>query len=290
MKITDTYIQANFGSLAVRTYLHNERTWSPTIILCHGFCGIRDILLPAFAEAFSHAGFNAITFDYRGFGDSSGERGRLIPAEQIQDIDAVVNWSTTQPFVNANQIGLWGTSLGGGHVIEVAARSNVVKCVVSQLAFADGLSLITGDLAQGARIALLDTLEKLYQRKVHSGKDIFVPIPKVLTDKDSTSFFEEIKELYPKVDVKIPFLTVREIVGYAPVAAAESVSQPVLVMAAENDIVNPPSQARRLYDALPGQKSYHLQKDARHYDFYGSPHFETISKIQADWFAHHLTA
>lgn len=31
-------------------------TPSPVIILCHGFCGIREILLPAFAEALTQAG------------------------------------------------------------------------------------------------------------------------------------------------------------------------------------------------------------------------------------------
>ncbi|MFO5926797.1 alpha/beta hydrolase family protein, partial [Klebsiella pneumoniae] len=46
----------------------SDSTKSPVIILCHGFCGIREILLPDFAEAFTRAGFSTITFDYRGFG------------------------------------------------------------------------------------------------------------------------------------------------------------------------------------------------------------------------------
>lgn len=82
------------------------------IILCHGFCGIREILLPDFAEAFTRAGFSTITFDYRGFGDSDGERGRLVPAMQIDDIISVVNWAREQPSLDAQRIGLWGTSFG----------------------------------------------------------------------------------------------------------------------------------------------------------------------------------
>ncbi|MDH8307985.1 alpha/beta fold hydrolase, partial [Klebsiella pneumoniae] len=75
----------------------SDSTKSPVIILCHGFCGIREILLPDFAEAFTRAGFSTITFDYRGFGDSDGERGRLVPAMQIDDIISVVNWAREQP-------------------------------------------------------------------------------------------------------------------------------------------------------------------------------------------------
>jgi predicted alpha/beta hydrolase len=39
------------------------------IVLCHGFTGIKEFLLPQYAEAFAQAGFAALTFDYRGFGE-----------------------------------------------------------------------------------------------------------------------------------------------------------------------------------------------------------------------------
>ncbi len=100
----------------------SDSTKSPVIILCHGFCGIREILLPDFAEAFTRAGFSTITFDYRGFGDSDGERGRLVPAMQIDDIISVVNWAREQPSLDAQRIGLWGTSFGGCHVFGAAVR------------------------------------------------------------------------------------------------------------------------------------------------------------------------
>jgi len=37
---------------------------SPVIILCYGFCGIREILLPAFAKAFTQAGYGIFSFVY----------------------------------------------------------------------------------------------------------------------------------------------------------------------------------------------------------------------------------
>ena len=49
----------------------------PAVVLCHGFSGIREILLPPYAELFAQNGFAALIFDYRGFGDSEGERGRI---------------------------------------------------------------------------------------------------------------------------------------------------------------------------------------------------------------------
>lgn len=78
----------------------------PIIILCHGFCGIQPILVPAYAEEFTRAGFTTLTFDYRGFGDSDGERGRLVPAMQIEDIHSVIVWAKQQPGVDAARLGL----------------------------------------------------------------------------------------------------------------------------------------------------------------------------------------
>ncbi len=89
-------------------------------------------LLPDFAEAFTRAGFSTITFDYRGFGDSDGERGRLVPAMQIDDIISVVNWAREQPSLDAQRIGLWGTSFGDATYL-VRRSDPGIKCIVSQL-------------------------------------------------------------------------------------------------------------------------------------------------------------
>ena len=56
---------------------HTEGTKLPSVILCHGFAGIREILLPQYAELFSQNGFAALVFDYRGFGNHGNHRGEI---------------------------------------------------------------------------------------------------------------------------------------------------------------------------------------------------------------------
>lgn len=111
------------NGLAVTVRLPDNPAKVPAIILCHGFCGIQELLLPAFAEAFVNAGFAAVTFDYRGFGASEGERGRLVPALQIEDILAVSRWVQTHPQIDSERIGLWGTSFGGCRVRRCRGRA-----------------------------------------------------------------------------------------------------------------------------------------------------------------------
>ena len=87
----------------------------PAIVLCHGFTGIRSLILGDYAKVFCAAGFVVLTFDYRGYGGSEGTRRRLIPLEQIDDIRNAISVVETLPVVDPNRIGLWGTSFGGAN-------------------------------------------------------------------------------------------------------------------------------------------------------------------------------
>ena len=233
----------------------SDSTKSPVIILCHGFCGIREILLPDFAEAFTRAGFSTITFDYRGFGDSDGERGRLVPAMQIDDIISVVNWAREQPSLDAQRIGLWGTSFGGCHVFGAAVRDPGIKCIVSQLAFADGEEIVTGNMNNEEKEAFLSTLDKMAEKQKNTGKEMFVGVNRVLSDAESKS----------------------------------QVMCPTLIVIAGQDTVNPPEQGRALFDAVGAkEKRLYEESSARHYDIYAGEHFKQVISIQTEWFKTHL--
>src|SRR5258708_8482379 len=105
----------------------------PGIVLCHGFTGIRSLILGDYAKVFVEAGFVALTFDYRGYGGSEGTRRRLIPLEQIDDIRNAISFFETLPQVDPNRIGLWRTSFGGGHAPYAAALDARIKAAVRQV-------------------------------------------------------------------------------------------------------------------------------------------------------------
>jgi uncharacterized protein len=60
----------------------------PIIVMAHGLTGTRRDRLGAFAERFAAAGIAALVFDYRGFGDSTGEPDLFEPSRQ---------WTTGAP-------------------------------------------------------------------------------------------------------------------------------------------------------------------------------------------------
>src|SRR5260370_5662927 len=84
----------------------------PGIVLCHGFTGVRSFFLEDYAKVFVSAGFVALIFDYRGWGGSEGEKWRLVPLEQVDDIRNAISFLEAQPMVYPERLGLWGTSYG----------------------------------------------------------------------------------------------------------------------------------------------------------------------------------
>jgi uncharacterized protein len=275
--------------IAATAYMPEGDGKHPVVVLCHGFCGVRDLLLPSFAEAFASAGFAAITFDYQGFGGSGGEPGRLVPARQIEDILSVLHWVRSRKELDGDRIGLWGTSLGGGHVMGVAAKDKDIRCVVSQLAFADGEQVVAGAMSSEEKAAFAETLDKMQAKKENTGKEMMVSLPRVLSDEQSKAFYEKYRGDHPSLEIKIPFLTVREMFRYRPADAAAQVSCPTLVVVAGQDKVNPPAQGAALYEAVAAaEKELHIEETATHYDLYEGDHFDRARNLQLAWFEHHL--
>lgn len=266
-----------------------EHDQAPVVILCHGFCGIQQILLPRYAEAFSEVGYATITFDYRGFGASGGERGRLVPSMQIEDICSVIDWASRVPELDGQRIALWGTSLGGGHIFAAAVERPQVKCLISQMGFADGEIIVTGTMSNEEKQSFIATLEKMVEKRERQGKEMFVSITKVLGDEESKAFFEANKEQYPSMDIKIPFLTVYETLRYKPYQSAEKVDCPTLVVIAGEDTVNAPQQGIALYESVKSsEKKLYIEPEAKHYDLYDGQHFERVISHQINWLNKYL--
>ena len=57
----------------------------PCVVLAHGFGGVKEARLDAYAERFADAGYAALVFDYRHHGDSAGEPRLLIDVGRQHD-------------------------------------------------------------------------------------------------------------------------------------------------------------------------------------------------------------
>jgi pimeloyl-ACP methyl ester carboxylesterase len=107
----------------------------PCVILVSGFGSTMDRLF-GHAERFTAAGFAALAFDYRSFGESGGEP-RQVPSvsRQLEDVRAAIGFARSCTEIDPQRIALWGNSLGGSHVVVVASCDPKIVAVVSQVPF-----------------------------------------------------------------------------------------------------------------------------------------------------------
>jgi alpha-beta hydrolase superfamily lysophospholipase len=109
----------------------------PIVVLGHGLSGTRRDRLGTFAERFAQAGFLALAFDHRGFGDSGGEPDRFVPARQLADWRAAIAFARSLPDADAARVVTFGSSMGGGNALAAAATDRRVAAAISQVPFLD---------------------------------------------------------------------------------------------------------------------------------------------------------
>lgn len=115
----------------------------PCLVMAHGFSALKEMDLDIFAEYFvSKLQLACLVYDNRGFGASDAAahapRQEIIPSLQISDYGDAITFAQMRSEVNADKIGIWGSSYSGGHVLAVGASDKRVKCVLSQLPMVDG--------------------------------------------------------------------------------------------------------------------------------------------------------
>jgi pimeloyl-ACP methyl ester carboxylesterase len=110
---------------------------SPVVIMAHGLSGTRRDRLGPFAERFAAAGFSALVFDHRGFGDSGGEPDQFEPGRQLEDWAAAIAFARTLPGIDPHRVATFGSSMGGGNALAAAAADPQVAAAISQVPFLD---------------------------------------------------------------------------------------------------------------------------------------------------------
>lgn len=164
--------------LTCRGWLYHDPAAGPrpTIVLAGGWCYVREIVMPAYAEAFGDAGMNALVFDYRNLGVSDGDdRQHLDPWAQIRDYENAISFLERHPSVDPGRIGVWGISYSGGHALILAAIDDRVRSVVSQIPVVDGfenMRRVHGTMG-GRRLA--DLLAEDRRLRYEEGRRLYLP-------------------------------------------------------------------------------------------------------------------
>jgi len=127
--IQDTYFYSRDGFKLNGWYIKAQAN-NPTIIYCHGQ-GENLSQWQNVAQFLANNGYGVFMIDYRGHGKSEGgpyEQGLYI------DLESAINYLVDSKQVKRDNLVLWGRSMGGAIVADVASRNNF-KAVILESTF-----------------------------------------------------------------------------------------------------------------------------------------------------------
>lgn len=256
----------------------------PCILMAHGWGGtVRGLRRDA--VEFAKAGYLAVAFDYRGWGNSDprvilvrpappGRQGRfqaeviairevVDPVEQARDWLNALHWLQAEPMCDTGRIGVWGSSYSGGHVLYAAAHDKRVKAVFSQVGGMDSRFVIAND-EQEAR-----TLGEATRR---ARGELGYP------DQGAV----EVGALRGA--------PIREkLMHYAPVELAEQASHAALlfVIAENEELFDNRDHAIKAHAAAAGIKKLVTVPGIKHYGIYREAR-QQAQRMAIEWFDEHL--
>jgi len=148
----------------------------PTLVICHGLPGNEKNL--DLAQAVRRAGWNAVTFNYRG---SWGSPGSFRFAQNPQDADAVLAYlrdptNSAKLGVDPKRIAIAGHSMGGWVVAHTAAHDHALIGAIL-ISMAD-MGLVGGRPRAQAVASMADDMETLADVTAESMVDELAAHPK----------------------------------------------------------------------------------------------------------------
>ncbi|MFQ6029674.1 MAG: alpha/beta hydrolase [Dehalococcoidia bacterium] len=262
------------------------------ILLCHGYTGVKDLYLPDNARALQQAGYVVMTFDYKGWGDSEGSRSRLSPYSRVLDVQAAMTFLGLQPEVDAERIGIYGTSYGGATVSWVGAVDQRAKCIVSVVGIGNGARWMSRVRRRDEWFDLLERSQADRARRVTTGQSEFVERSEILLpDRQSAELAAAARRKNPAAINTIPLEYIDDTLGFNPEWIVDQISpRPILFITSDNDRLVPPEESEQLYAHAREPKKLVILKGYGHYEVYQEPAFGEVMAATLDWYNQYLPA
>jgi hypothetical protein len=246
----------------------------PAVIPCSGYSGLKDIHPARFARALVPHGYACLAFDYRGFGASEGERGRLVPQEQVEDVRAAVSFLASVPEVDGDRIALLGWALGGGVVIAEAADDARVRAVVACNPIGDGERSTREMHTVETWSTLLDRISADGDRRAVSGvSELVSPFDIVVLDEVTRPYVET--ELYKTAGygAAVSLESGEQLLRFRPEASVGRISpRPLLLVHGEDNRLHLPAESLELHRRAQEPKELVLVAGAGHTEWMHDEH------------------
>jgi uncharacterized protein len=238
----------------------------------------------AVAKMLAGLGYAALRFDFRGCGESEGERGRVICKEQVRDTRNALSFLATRPEIDPKRIGVLGQSFGAAVAVYAAGVDRRIAACISSGGWGDGAKKFRKQHASSRAWKKFSAMLKAGRRRRRSGKPMtvsrydIVPIPPRLRGN-----------LAPGSIMEFPFEVVEAMVAFnANEVVGRIAPRPLLLLHSADDSVTPTEQSVELFSRAGKPTDLHLIADVDHFMF--SEQDTLVVNLVRNWLDKHFPA
>jgi alpha/beta superfamily hydrolase len=237
------------------------------------------------ARMFADLGYVTLRFDFRGCGQSPGERGRLICMEEVEDARNALTFLTSRPEVESSRIAVMGESFGAAVAVYAGGVDPRFAAVISSGGWGDGEKKFRrqhpGDAAW-ARFTKM--IAEGQAERARTGKTVMVP------RFDIVPIPENMRGLLPAGSLmEFPLETIESMLAFRANDVVGNIApRPLLLLHSAKDSVTPTEQSMELFRHAGQPTDLHLMADVDHFMFsHGSP---LVADLICHWLDKHLPA
>ncbi|TIM12408.1 MAG: alpha/beta hydrolase [Mesorhizobium sp.] len=244
----------------------------PALVVTGAWMTVKEQMPARYARELADRGFVALSFDFRGWGESGGARRQYEdPSAKVADIEAAVAYLAARPEISKDRVGGLGICASSGYMVTVAAKNAAIKSVALVAPWLHDAEVVEQTYGGKDGIARLeavgDAAEAAYRR---TDKQAFLPAAS-LADERAIMFkvpyyTEAGRGMIPAWRNEADPAFWRGWLTFDAIQAARRLHQPLLMVHSEAAAI--PQGARKFYARLTGPKQQLWLDNVTQFDFY----------------------
>jgi uncharacterized protein len=259
----------------------------PGVVVAGGQTCVKEQMAGVYAGRLAARGYAALAFDFRGFGESTGEpRDHESPPYKLEDIRSALTFLAGHPMLDPGRLATLGLGFGAGYVAVEAASDGRVRALALVAPGLQDPEIIQARYGGSEGVAeLVGRGEAAQRRYRETGQVDYEPVVTPADPPPMTDYFlSPERGGVARWSNRFAIMSWPGWLAFDPISAASRITTPTLMVHSEDATL--PEGAHRFYAGLAGPKT-ELWTSGVQFDFYDRDSHVTPA---VDAIADHLDA